>query len=307
MLKRILSLLLLLVATAGVSNAQELNAKVKVLSTAITNADKTIFTTMEKAITDFMNTRKWTEDEYGVNEKIDLNILINLTSKSKEDIYNATLSIQSSRPVYNTSYTSPLINYVDKDIVFKYSQFSPLQFDDNRVVGSDIMASNLTAILAYYAYLIIGLDYDSFSPNGGTRYFNKVQNIVNNAPEQGKSLPGWKAVDGTKNRFWLIDQLMNPRFKDVRSVWYMLHRNGLDNMYSNPQQANKEILSTIDKLYQVNRENPSSILMQFFFNAKSDEYAKAVGLLPKEERAPYTAQLGQIDIPNIAKYQQLNK
>lgn len=307
MLKQIVSGLLILGCFATGSKAQEINAKVKILSTAITNADKQIFTTMEKGITDFLNTRKWTTDEFGVNEKIDVNLMINLTSKSNEDIYTGTMTVQASRPVFNSGYTSSLVNYQDKDIVFRYSQFTPLQFDDNRIVGGDMMASNLTAILAFYTYIIIGLDYDSFSPDGGTVYLKKAQNIVNNAPEQGKTLPGWKAVDGTKNRYWIIDQLLNPRFQEVRNVWYTLHRKGLDNMYGKPEEARKEILTTIPKLSQVNRENPSSILIQFFFNAKSDEYAKVVGQLPKEERAQYTSQLGQMDIPNLPKYQQLNK
>ncbi len=307
MLKSIISTLGIFCCLVSIGNAQELNAKVKVLSTAIANADKSIFTTMEKAITDFLNTRKWTDDEYTVNEKIDINILINLTGKTNDDVYNATINIQASRPVFNTGYMSPLVSYLDKDVVFRYSQFTPLQFDDSRVGGSEAMSANLTAILAYYSYLILGLDYDSFSPDGGTLYFNKARNIVNNAPEQGKSIPGWKAVDGTKNRYWLIDQILNPRFIEVRNVWYTFHRKGLDNMYNNPQQANREILSTIALLSKVNRENPSSILIQFLFNAKSDEYAKAVSLLPREERAQYTAPLGQMDIPNLAKYQQLNK
>jgi hypothetical protein len=262
---------------------------------------------MEKAVTDFMMTRKWTNDEYTINEKIDVNILINLTAKNGEDIYNGTITVQASRPVFNAGYTSPIMNYMDKDFVIRYSQFTPLQFDDTRIVGNDVMASNLTAILAFYAYMIIGLDYDSFSQDGGTQYYKRAQNIVNNAPEQGKSLPGWKAVDGTRNRYWLVDQILSPRFQEVRNVWYTLHRKGLDNMYSKPEEAKKDILATISKLAQVNRENPGSMLMQFFFNAKNDEYAKIVGQVPREERPQYTSALGQMDVPNINKYQMLNK
>ena len=136
MLKRIISVSFLFFCFAIVGNAQELNAKVKILSTAITNADKQIFSTMEKSITDFLNTRKWTSDEYGVNEKIDVNLMINLTSKTNEDVYSATLTVQASRPVFNSGYTSSLVNFQDKDIVFRYSQFTPLQFDDNRVVAA---------------------------------------------------------------------------------------------------------------------------------------------------------------------------
>lgn len=307
MMKRIVIVFLLFGAWAMDATAQELNAKVKILATAIPNADHQIFTTMEKSITDFFNTRKWTEDEYGNNEKIDINVLVTLNQKTDDDVYKATLTVQATRPVYNASYTSSLINFVDRDVVFRYSQFTPLQFNDTRIVSGDALSSNLTAILAYYAYIIIGLDYDSFSPSGGTPYFKKAQYIVNNAPEEGKSIPGWKAVDGTKNRYWLEDQILNPRFSEVRNAWYSFYRKGLDEMYSKPEEARKAILETIPKLSQVNRENPSSILIQFYFNAKSDEYAKIVGQIPHEERAQYTALLGQMDVPNVTKYQQLNK
>ncbi|MBS1776346.1 MAG: DUF4835 family protein [Bacteroidetes bacterium] len=298
-----ITVLILLSFTA---TAQELNCKVKVMSVAIKNVDKQVFSTMEKSISDFMNTRKWTTDDYSSNEKIDVNLMLNLTSKTADDdIYSATLTIQSSRPVYNTGYTSPLINFVDKDVVFRYSQFNTMQFDDNRVVSNDPMSSNLTAILAYYAYLAIGLDYDSFSPLGGSVYYKRAQNIVNNAPEEGKSIPGWKAVEGNKNRYWIIDQILSPRFEEVRNYLYVMHREGFDKMSSKPEEARQKILSGIQKLSQVNKENPSSILIQFFFNAKSDELAKIVGQLPKEQRLPYINMLSAMDVPNMARYQAL--
>ena len=308
MLRKLCSLILMLLGFVNVVLAQELNCKVKIMSSAIQNVDKQVFTTMEKSISDFLNTRKWTTDEYGTNEKIDVNILINLQGKTPDDdVYNGTLNIQASRPVFNSSYTSPTVNFVDKDVVFKYSQFTPLQFDDNRVVGNDPAASNLTAILAFYAYLVIGLDYDSFSPLGGANYLKRAQNVVNNAPEQGKSLTGWKAVEGNKNRYWIIDQLLSPRFQDVRNYFYTMHRQGFDKMYSQPDVARQNILSGIPKLHQVNKENPSSILIQFFFNAKSDELAKVVSQVPKEERTQYISMLSQMDVPNSQKYQALNR
>jgi hypothetical protein len=306
MLKKLFSILL--IAFAATANAQELNTKVRVMHDKINNVDDQVFLTMERSIGEFMNTRKWTTDDFGISEKIDVNILINLTAKAAEDdIYNATISIQSSRPVFNSSYTSPLVNYVDKEVVFKYSQFTPLQFDDNRVVGNDAMASNLTAVLGYYAYLLIGLDYESFAPNGGDPYFKKVQNIVNNAPEQGKSIPGWKAVEGNRNRYWIIDQIMSPRFSEVRTFWYTMHRQGLDNMYNKPEESRLKILSGIPRLSQVQKENPGAILLQFFFNAKSDEMVRILSQVPKEQRMQYIPLLSQMDVANSAKYQGLSR
>jgi len=307
MLKKLLLNVLLLIAAGTAANAQEFNCKVKVLSAAILNVDKQVFATMEKSIADFMNTRKWTTEEYGANERIDVNIMLNLTGKATDDdLYNATLTIQSSRPVFNASYTSPTVNFVDKDVVFRYSQFTPFQFDDNRVVANDPMASNITAILAYYAYLILGLDYDSFSPNGGSSFYKRAQNVVNNAPED-KGISGWKAVEGNRNRYWIVDQILSPRFQEVRNYFYSMHREGFDKMSASPEQARQKILAGIPKLNQVNKENPTSILLQFFFNAKSDELAKVVAQLPKDQRAPFIAMLSSMDVPNVTKYQALNK
>ncbi len=289
--------------------AQELNCTVKVMHDRIQNVDKELFIQMEKSITEFMNTRKWTNDQFGPNEKINCNILLNVTEplNGVQNGFSATINIQASRPVYNTSYSSPIVNYIDRDFIFSYSQFAPLQFDDNRVSGTNPFTSNLTAVLAYYSYLIIGLDYDSFAPKGGEVYFKKAQNVVNNAPEQGKSIKGWKAVEGNKNRYWIIDQLLNPRFKAFRAYWYNLHRVGLDNMYLKPEESRMVVLQGINTLSQLQRENPGAILLQFFFNAKSDEITSVLAQLPKEKRALYITMLGQIDVPNAQKYNSLKK
>lgn len=307
MTRKLCSLLLILLAGTSV-RAQELNCKVQVQHAKIQNVDPQVFRTMERSIAEFMNTRKWTGEEYAANERIDINVMFNITGKPdvNEDIYTATLNIQSSRPVYNSGYTSPTINFIDRDIVFKYAQFTPLQFDDNRITGNDALSSNLTAVLAYYAYLVLGLDYDSFAPNGGSTYFKKAQNVVNNAPEQGNSIPGWKAVEGNKNRFWVIDQLLSPRFSQFRSTWYSIHREGLDNMYSKPEDGRKKFLEAVNALSQLQKENPGAILIQFFFNAKSNEFLSIMTQVPREERAPYIAKLMQIDVPNAARYESLN-
>lgn len=308
MFKKLCSLLLVLGAWSA-AEAQELNCKVQVQHAKIQNVDPQVFRTMERSIAEFMNTRKWTSDEYAVSERIDVNIMFNITGKPdpNEDVYTATLNIQSSRPVYNSSYTSPTINFIDRDVVFKYAQFTPLQFDDNRVTGNDALSSNLTAVLAYYAYLVLGLDYDSFAPNGGAAYFKKAQNVVNNAPEQGNNIPGWKAVEGNRNRFWVIDQILSPRFSAFHSTWYSIHREGLDNMYNKPEESRRKFLAAVNTLSQLQKENPGAILIQFFFNAKSTEFMNIITQVSKEERAPYLTKLMQIDVPNAARYDALNK
>ncbi|RYE25219.1 MAG: DUF4835 family protein [Sphingobacteriales bacterium] len=301
MLRKLFSVVVLMCMAAG-ANAQELLCKVKVMHDKILNVDKEVFNGLERQITEFINNRKWTTDQFNVTEKIECNVLINLTKRSDDDIYEATLNIQASRPIFNSGYTSPTVNFIDRDFKFKYSQFTPITYDDNRVSGNDALASNLTAVLAYYCYLVIGLDYDSFSANGGNDYFKKAQNIVNNAPESGSTITGWKAVEGTKNRYWIIDQLLSPRFTTYRTVWYQMHRVALDNMYRAPEESRKTILEDITKLSQLQKDNPGAILIQFFFNAKSDEMMGIMGQVPKEQRANYITMLQQMDVPNAQKY-----
>ena len=288
--------------------AQEMNCKVTIMHDKITGVDGQVFNAMQRSITEFMNTQKWTNDEFATAEKIDCNILINLTANnigSDPDAYSATMSIQASRPIYNSTYTTTMVNYVDKDVQFKYTQYNPLHFDDNQASGSDAISANLTALLAYYSYLILALDYDSFSPDGGTTLLKKAQNVVSNSPESGKSISGWKAVEGTHNRYWLIDQLLNNRFQDVRNFWYSMHREGLDSMYTRPTEARNRILNGLKKIAQVNKENPSSVLIQFIFNAKGDEFLHLLASAPKQERMPYITLLTALDVPNASKYSSL--
>lgn len=307
MLKKLVNIVILLVLSISVQ-AQELNCKVTLLHDKVAGVDGAVFTAMQRAVTEFLNAHKWTNDEFSPIEKIDVTILLNLTSNNvngDQDAYAGTLSIQASRPIYNSGYNTTLMNYVDRDVTFHYTQFNVLQFDDNNINGIDPMSSNLTAILGFYAYLILGLDYDSFSPDGGTNLLKKAQNVVINAPDQGKSITGWKAVDGTHNRYWIIDQLMNNRFHDVRSYWYTMHREGLDSMYNKPSEARSRILTGLKKLYQVNRDNPSSVLIQFFFNAKSDEILHLLANAPKSERGQYITLLNALDVPNAPRYNSL--
>lgn len=307
MLRKLFSTLIASILLAAGAFAQEINCKVRVMHEKIQNVDKDVFNSMERGLSEFINTRKWTTDQFNTNEKIDCNIMLNLTKALdvNDGTYEATLNIQASRPVFNSGYTSPTVNFVDREVRFRFNQFTPMQFDDNRVSGNDPLSANLTATVAYYIYLVLGLDYDSFSPDGGNDFYKKAQNIVNNAPEQGKIITGWKAVDGNKNRYWIVDQLLSPRFKEFRVVWYNIHRNALDNMSTKPEESRKIILDALPKLAQLNRENPGSILLQFFFNAKSDEFASVVAQLPKEQRGSYVSLLQQVDVANAAKYNNL--
>lgn len=284
--------------------AQELNCKVDIISDKITNVDAKVFQNLKQSLTEFLNNRKWTDDNYKPNEKIECNFLLTLQSGS-DDVYTAQLNIQASRPVYNSSYNTSTVNYIDREVTFKYAPTQVLSFDDNRVSGTNPLESNLTAVAAYYVYLILGLDYDSFSPNGGVNYLKRAQNIVNNAPEAGKQIGGWKATDGTRNRYWLVDQLLNPRFSEFIQYWYTYHRQGLDLMSQKPDDARKNILGGIPTLAKINSENPTSFLLQFFFDAKTNELANILAQTSVADRKDYIEQLSRIDVPGSAKYRSI--
>lgn len=285
---------------------QDVACKIEILHERIQNVDPKVFQTLKKTLTDMVNNRKWTNDNLKPSERIECNFLLTLTNRNATDnVYDATLNIQSSRPVFNSGYNTTMVNYIDREVKFKYEENQTLQFDDNRVAGSDPLASNLSAIMAYYVYLIIGLDYDSFSPKGGEDYFKKALNVVNNAPEEGKSIRGWKSSESNRNRYWILDQILNPRFDQFRPYWYDYHRKGLDLMSQKPEEARKTIFNGLDNLAKINEDNPNSILLQFFFNAKSNEFMGMLGQMTQEERKKYVPILSKMDVTNSAKYQSL--
>jgi hypothetical protein len=225
--KRIVVILAACLLAIGVQ-AQELQAKVSVVAARVSSAvDKKIFTTLQSQLTNFLNNRKWTSDGFQASEKIECSFILNIESSSDANTYRGTLTIQAARPIYNSSYQAAMVNFIDPDVQFKYVEFQPIEFNENRVQGTDAAAANLTALFAYYAYMIIGLDYDSFSPKAGDQYFRRAQNIINNAPE-GKSIAGWRVFDGTRNRYWLNENLINSRYNIIHDVIYSYYRAGLD-------------------------------------------------------------------------------
>jgi len=238
--RKILCVLLLILAIKK-GYSQELQATVTVISDRIRTTDPRVFQTLQGAMAEFLNTRKWTDDHFAPGEKIVCNFVLNLKSEVNSDIYSGSLTVQSIRPVYNSGYTTNMLNYMDNNVAFKYVQFQPLDFSNSRVSGDDPDVSNLSAILAYYAYIIIGLDYDSFSPRGGQPYFLKAQNIVNNAPEDSKNINGWKPFESNLNRYWLVDNLLNSRLGRFNDVLYQYNRVGLDKMYSDMEAGRASI------------------------------------------------------------------
>ncbi len=282
--------------------AQELKATVSISASRVgNNVNKNIFQTLQKSLVNFLNNRKWTNEIYGPSEKIECNFFLNLESTSDANVYSGSLTIQSARPVFNTSYLSPIINYKDDNIVFKYQEFQQLEFNENRVTGNDPQVSNLTALFAYYAYVIIGLDGDSFASHGGDAYFQKAQNIINNAPD-GKNISGWKAFDGLRNRYWLIENLLNARYTAIHDVYYSYYRSGMDVFYSDENAGRASLFNTIQLLASFNSDNPNTMINQFFFQGKTTELIKVFSKAPPQDRALVATLLMKLDITNASKY-----
>ncbi|NDA61165.1 MAG: DUF4835 family protein [Chitinophagia bacterium] len=284
--------------------SQELLAKVTVIASRVnTTVDKRIFITLQTQLNNLMNTRKWTSDVFQQNEKIECSFILNIENIVDPNVYKATLTVQAARPVYNSSYQCAMVNFLDAEVTFKYQEFQPVEFNESRIQGNDPLAANLTAIFAYYAYMIIGLDYDSFSPKGGETFFRKAQNIVNNAPE-GKGISGWRVFDGLRNRYWLNENLINNRYNIVHDVLYSYYRAGMDKWYDNEAEARKNVLQTLLQLQAFNKENPNTMILQFFMQGKMQEL---IGLFKKgtsEERSRSVQILSELDVINSPTYKQ---
>jgi hypothetical protein len=297
-------LFFLLLLFAKLNQAQELRARVSVVSNRVNNTvDKQTFTNLQTALNDFVNTRKWSNDVFKTNEKIDCSFLLNLESTGESNVYKGSLTIQSGRPVFNTSYISPVINYQDNDVTFKYIDFQQLEFNDNRVSGTDPQVSNLTAVFAYWINIILGLDYDSFSLRGGNAFFQKAQNIVNNAPE-GRNISGWKPFDGTRNRYWLTENLLNSKYTIMHDAIYDYYRLGMDKLYEQEATARGNILNVLNMLNTFNVQNSNTMILQFFMQAKTQELVQIFSKANPADKAKALDLLKKLDISSASQYEE---
>ena len=217
------------------------------------------------------------------------------------NVYKASLTVQAARPIYNSSYVSALINYMDADLTFRYAEYQPIEFNENRVQGSDALASNLTATLAYYVNVILGLDYDSFSPKGGDAFFQKANNIVNNAPD-GRGISGWKAFDGPRNRYWLVENMTNSRYTIMHDVYYNYYHLGMDKLYEDENASRAEVMNVLNLLNNFINDNPNKMISQFFFQGKATELIKIFLKAPPQDKARASEMLQRLDITNASKY-----
>jgi Domain of unknown function (DUF4835) len=298
----IILILFLSIFSASVT-AQELQAKVSINSSQVASTvDKKVFQTLQGALTTFLNGTKWTDDVFQQSERINCNFLLTI-GKAEDNVFTFTMIVQAARPVFNSNYSTPLINFQDAPNVFKYVEFQPIEFNENRVAGTDGLASNLTATLAYYVYIILGLDYNSFSLKGGEPWFQKAQNIVNNAPD-GREITGWRAFDGQRSRYWLATNLTDSKFSVMHDAMYNYYRKGMDFMYENEPEARKSLLECITQLTTLNNDQPHSMLIPFFFQGKATEISKAFKKAPPDEKQRVQEMMMRLDITNANLYKQ---
>ena len=295
-MKKILCLIAIVLVSSSI-DAQELNCRVQVAAPTVSNIEKRVLDGLRDAMRDFMNDRRWTNDQYEFDERVECNLLLTIDNISNNTRFEGKLQVQSNRIVYNANYESPVLNLVDEDVSFDYLENTILEFQ------LDQHRSNLASILAYYAYVMVGMDYDTFSLEGGTPYFSSAQQIVVNA--QNAASPGWKAFENTKNRYWLVENVLHQSFKPLRQSMYDYHRNGLDKMYENANLGRAKITQSIASLRKVHQSRPLSYNMRLFFLAKSDELMNVYSDAPVAEKNSIYNDLQILDPANISKYNSL--
>lgn len=282
----------------GKVQAQELNARVTVLAPQVSNMSKPTLEALQRTIRDFLNNNKFSSESYKPQERIDCSFVITINSWDGGSGYIAEAQIQSSRPVFNSSYNSTLLNMSDKNFDFSYNDGSTIDFSDQNYI------SNISALLSYYAYTIIGLDKDSFAKMGGNNYFKKAQNIINLAQASGNT--GWKAADGLRNRFWFNENVLNPVFIELRAFIYAYHLNGLDQLTDNDKGLT-QIVSALPALQQMDKQKLGSIFPNVYFASKAEEVTNVLSKLNTQERMKAYNMLAEIDPANIGKYEGLKK
>lgn len=279
--------------------AQELNCKIQINSEQIQGTNKSVFNTLEKSMSEFVNNRKWTEMTYANTEKIECTMNI-IVKKVEDDIFTTEIQVQSRRPVFNTAYYTTLFNYKDNSYSFNYKEFDQLEWNEN------VITSNLTAVLAYYSYLIIGFDMDSYSRLGGTPYFQKAEGIVTAA--QGSNLGGWDvSIKDPHNRYALTNNLLDEAFKKYRNYFYEYHRLGLDEMAINAGNGRAKIAAGLPTLRDAYRARPSSLVITTFLDAKNDELINIFSKGSAKEKTEAVEILSDVNPSLISRYEQILK
>lgn len=283
--------------------AQELKCNVTVNGQRINGVDPAVFVTMQNQIMEFMNNRAWTTDQFTTEERVECSFFINLQESPAQDVFKASVTIQSSRPVFNSTYNSPILNYIDNSWIFTYAQNQPLEFNVTQY------NNNLTSLLGFYAYVILGLDYESMAKGGGAKWFNFAEQIMNNVPTNAPDANGWRPPDGqvNRNRYWLINNLQASKYDPFKAAIYEYHYTGMDNFYDKPALARQNILNSLNNIDKVAKDNPNGILLAVFFQAKADELVNLFSGAEMDIKTKAVTILRRIDPSNASKYDKIIK
>jgi hypothetical protein len=296
MIRSIIPLLTALFLTLALP-AQELDVTVTVNTPTLQMADPRVFQELRSAIQAFMNNQKWTNESYLPEERIKVSLVLTVSQEFSAVSFGGEMAIQAVRPVYGSSYETPLMSHLDRDVTFTYEQFQPLEFSETT------FNDNLSSILSFYAFVIIGLDHDSFAPFGGEPYYQKAQDVLNTIPQSVTATnKGWRSIDGNRNRYWIIENILSPRVRDFRQAYYDYHRQALDIMHQDVTAGRVIMLQAIEDIAQVNQTYPNAMIIQMFTNAKSNEIVEIYKQGTPAEKNRIVQSMSRIDASNASKY-----
>lgn len=296
-----INIILLMIVLSSSLKGQEMNCQVQVIAPTLQSspANSEIMQELQATVFEFINGTKWTNEVFQDEERIECSILININSKTGSDQFRASIQVSSSRPVYGSSFKSRLLNYNDNSLTFQYQRGGSLVFTPDR------HQNNLADVLAFYVYMVIGYDYDSFSLKGGTPYFDKAQQIVSNCQNAPES--GWKPQEGTKNRYWLVVNHVQNLFDPLRVCFYEYHRQGFDLLYSKRDEAIEKVTNAIQLLETIHKTRPNSFNVQMFFTAKADEITALYKGAPPDVKNTVFNTLVKLDPGNISRYNKMKQ
>lgn len=290
------SIFILLIACISLTiQAQELRCNISINASKLPNTNKEVFQSMRTDLTDFLNNKAWTNHVYTNDERIQCSFNIQISQQISSNKYKATLTVQSKRPVFNSSYETTMLNIQDENFTFEYQEYQAIEYSENN------NKDNLTSVLAYYAYVILGYDYDTFSLTGGTEYFEKARQIVSGM--QNVSEQGWKSHESDYNRYWLVDNILNKSYSGFRAGMYKYHRNGLDVMSEQVESGRAEILQALRSIQRVFRSKSKLYILQTFYDAKSAEIVSIFTEGNQDEKDRMVKIMTEIDPTNSSRYE----